>query len=172
MPHRKCFAPPLLVLLVTVTSQAGSGLQQQPPARGTLSSVVRAACDEAYATAAKTRGVSIRRRTGSFRDEMLAAPIFGCGLAISGSFARAEATGDAAVRLHQSFVVRGWQEMPAYSADGPDGTSFAFRKGGVACLVRGAWNGGADDEPEVPREDWYRVAVICTSPVFPENRRR
>ena len=30
-----------------------------------------------------------------------------------------------------------WQEMGAYGADGTDGTSFAFQKGAVACLVRG-----------------------------------
>ena len=60
--------------------------------------------------------------------------------------------------------------MPAYSADGKDGTSFAFRKARVACLVRCEWNGGADGEPEIPAEDWYKVAVLCTSPVFTENR--
>lgn len=60
--------------------------------------------------------------------------------------------------------------MAAYSADGTDGTSFAFRKAGVACLVRGTWDGGAAGDPRSPAEDWYKVAVFCASPEFPENR--
>lgn len=55
--------------------------------------------------------------------------------------------------------------MADYSSDGPDGTTFAFRKGPVACLVRGEWNGGADDQPSIPADDWYNVTAICTSPV-------
>ena len=142
----------------------------QPTTAKTLSSAVRAACDLAHGIAAKTPGVSIRRRTGIFRDETLREPVYGCGLDISGSFAKADRTGDAAVRLRDGFSTRGWQEMPAYSADGTDGTSFAFRKEGVACLVRGTWDGGSDDEPAIPPEDWYKVTLFCTSPAFAEKR--
>ena len=163
-------ATSLFVLLVVPNSLAGAARQKQPPAPKTVSSEVRAACDAAYAIAAKTSGVSIQRRIGTFSDETLREPVFGCGLAISGSFARAQATGDAALRLRQDFSARAWQEMPAYGADGTDGTSFAFRKVGVACLVRGTWDGGAADELKIPAEDWYKVAVFCTSPEFPENR--
>lgn len=141
---------------------------QAPPR--TVSSEVRAACDAAYAAAARTAGVSIERRTGTFRDETFRDAVFGCGLVISGSFARADTTGDAALRLRQDFSARAWQEMAAYAADGTDGTSFAFRKAGVACLVRGTWNGGAADDPRTPPQDWYTVALFCTSPVFPESR--
>ena len=70
-------------------------------------------------------------------------PIFGCGLALSGSF---KTTGRG-VRLRDAFMAQGWTEMPAYSADGTDGTSFAFRRGAVSCLVRGTWDGGAADDP-------------------------
>lgn len=125
----------------------------------------------AYSIAAKTPGVSIRRSIGHFGDETLRQPVLGCRLAISGSFARAEVGGDASIRLREGFIARGWKEMAAYSADGKDGTSFAFRDETVACLFRGQWNGGADGEPPIPPEDWYRVYVICTSPVFPEERR-
>ncbi len=118
--------------------------------------------------AAATPGAAVRRLTGQFRDETLSKAVAGCGLAISGSFARAGNTGDAATRLHDEFEKRGWQEMGAYSADGTDGTSFAFRKGSVACLVRGKWNGGA--EPDIPAQDWYAVTAFCSSPVFPEKR--
>ena len=167
---RNFLATSLLVLLVVPSGLAGEAPQKQPLVPRTVSSEVRAACDAAYAIAAKTPGVSVQRRTGTFRDETIRKPVFGCGLAISGSFARAKATGDAAVRLRQDFQTRGWQEMAAYGADGTDGTSFAFRKAGVACLVRGTWDGGAADDPKIPAEDWYKVAVFCTSPEFPENR--
>jgi hypothetical protein len=131
---------------------------------------VRAACDMAYRVAVKTPGTSVRRRTGTFSDETLRAPVFGCGLAISGSFAKTETTGDASVRLRQALTDSAWDEMGAYSADGTDGTSFAFRKGTVACFARGMWNGGAADEPNVPPEDWYKITFFCTTPVFPETR--
>jgi hypothetical protein len=169
---RVVLAASLFVVLVAPNNVAGGALQKPPPAPRTVSSEVRAACDAAYAIAAKTPGVSIQRRTGTFGDETLPEPVFGCGLAISGSFARAQATGDAALRLRQDFEARAWREMPAYSADGTDGTSFAFHRAGVACLVRGTWDGGAADDPDTPAQDWYKVALLCTSPVFPENRLR
>lgn len=160
----------LSLVFIVPGALAGPPLQKQPPSPRTVSSEVRAACDAAYAVAAKTPGAAVQRRTGTFRDETIRGPVFGCGLTISGSFARAEATGDAAVRLRRDFQTRGWQEMAAYSADGTDGTSFAFRQAGVACLVRGAWDGGAAGDPKIPALDRYQVTVFCTSPEFPENR--
>src|SRR5262249_46336352 len=159
----------VFVLFISPNSLAGAAPQKQPMVPRAVSSEASAACDAAYAIAAKTPGVSIQRRIGTFSDETLRESVFGCGLSISGSFARAQTTGDAALRLRQEFSARAWQEMLAYSADGTDGTSFAFRKGGVACLVRGTWDGGAA-QPDIPAEDWYKVAGICTTPGFPQNR--
>lgn len=167
---RILFAASLLVPFVVAGGQGGQAPPKQPPAPAKVSSEVRAACEVVYAIAAKTPGVSIQRRTGTFSDETLRRPVFGCGFAISGSFARAQATGDAATRVRQEFLDRAWQEMPAYSADGTDGTSFAFRRAGVACLVRGTWDGGAASDPKIPAADWYKVTVFCTSPGFPESR--
>jgi hypothetical protein len=157
-------------VLIDAGNPAGAAARKaaQPAA---VPSQVRAACDVAYAIAAKTPGVSIRRRIGELRDEALPQPVFGCGMTIWGSFARAKDGGDAADRLRNGFSARAWQEMLAYGADGKDGTAFAFRLKDVACLVRGQWNGGADGEPEIPGDDRYKVGVICASPVFPEDRR-
>jgi hypothetical protein len=135
-------------------------------------STARLACDLAYSIAAETPGVSIQRSTGVFTHEALQRPVRGCRLAITGSFARTPPGGDAANRLRDGFTAQGWQEMPAYSADGKDGTAFVLRKTEVACLFRGTWTGEADDEPAMPREETYRVSVLCTSAVPPEERRR
>ena len=122
---------------------------------------VRAACDEAFAIVAKTAGARARRSNGSFNDETFRAPIAGCGISITGSFKKAANTGAAADRLRQAFESRRWQELPEFSADGHDGTSFAFRKDDVACFARGSWDGGADGEPELPALDPYKVNVVC-----------
>jgi hypothetical protein len=160
----------IFVFFIVPDYGAGAAPQKQPSVHRTLPSDVRTACNAAYVNVAKIPGTSIRRRTGTFSDETLLRPVFGCGLAISGSFAQASKTGDAASRLRDNFSAQGWQEMPAYGADGTDGTSFAFHKAGVACLVRGTWAGGADDEPETPPLDWYKVTFFCTSPIFPDER--
>ena len=145
--------PLFLIASNPATSQTKT---TRPPA---MPSAVRAACDMAFAIAKTTPGVSVRRRTGTFNDETMRMPIFGCGLALSGSFKRAEATGDAAVRLRDAFMAQGWTEMGAYSADGTDGTSFAFRKGAVSCLARGTWNGGA----ATASSGIDKVAMLCES---------
>jgi hypothetical protein len=129
------------------------------------------ACDLAYSIAAEIPGLSIQRSTGMFTNEALRRRVRGCRLVITGSFAHAPPGGDAANRLRDGFAAQGWQEMPSYSADGKDGTAFAFRKTEVACLFRGTWTGGADGEPSMPRKEAYRVSVLCTSHVPSEERR-
>jgi hypothetical protein len=146
--------------------------QNQTDERVTAHHPARLACDFAYSLADEIPGISIQRSMGVFTDEALLHPVRGCGLAITGSFADAPPGEDATSRMRDGFTAQGWQEMLAYSADGKDGTAFVFRKAGVACLFRGTWNGGADDEPSTPREEVYGVSVLCTSPVFPEEKAR
>ena len=151
---------------IFAASNALKGAESRQSTRMTtaVTNQVHAACQTAHAIAANTGGVSIRRSIGSFRDEALPRPVDGCRLRISGSFARAKATGDASVRLHEGFLARGWQEAPEYSADGKDGTQFAFYRERVICLFRGEWDGGANGDPEISAKDWYKVLVLCTSP--------
>lgn len=162
----------LAIALMAVGALLHGEARGAPPASGDAAAAVTAACDAAQAIAAKVPGVAITRSAGRFSDEALAAPVPGCRVAITGSFARAPEGGDAANRLREAFAARGWREMVSYGADGKDGTAFALRKGPVACLFRGSWNGGADGEPPISPEDAYRVSVICTSPVIPEERAR
>ena len=63
--------------------------------------------------------------------------------------------------MRNALISRGWSELPDVAADGKDGTAFGYRSGGVACFVRGAWDGGTDDEPPLPAGDWYKASVFC-----------
>jgi hypothetical protein len=156
----------ILFLIVIMSCTA----LQRRTVNTSLLSPVQDACDAAYTIAEKTPGITIQRSTGIFRDEAFPQPVLGCHLAISGSFALAPESGDAAERLPRDFGDMGWQNMPRYDADGKDGTRFAFHKEGVTCFFQGEWNGGSDGEPEIPREDWYKVFVLCTSSVSGDNR--
>ncbi len=118
------------LLTVAVSAQA----QGAPRATDPIPGEVRAACDAAYQMVNKARGARIRRGTGMFTDETLSAPVRGCRLVIDGSFKKLKDTAEPASRLREGFEARGWTEMPEFSADGKDGTSFAYQKGNV-----GAW---------------------------------
>jgi hypothetical protein len=120
-----------------------------------LDNTVRAACDLAFAIAANTFGVTVRNQTGDFYDDALAAPVFGCMVSVTGSFAAVrEEAGDAPSRLHFGFNARGWQELAAYAAAADTGRRFAFRKGEVTCLFAAVW--------EAKRRDRYDVAALCS----------
>src|SRR4029450_9682792 len=101
------------------------------------------------------------RSNGTFNDETFRATIPGCRIQVEGSFKKAEKIGAAVDLLHNGLGAQGWRELFEFSADGHDGTSFAFRKDTVACFARGEWDGGADDEPEIPPLDAYKLTVIC-----------
>ena len=131
------------------------------PAQNALPADVRAACDNAFKIISKTQGIKTRRSTGSFNDETFRAPVPGCRIEIDGSFKKAEKSGAAADNFRDALEKTGWTELGEFSADGHDGTSFAFRKNDVACFARGEWDGGSDDEPEVPPSDPYKVTIIC-----------
>lgn len=122
---------------------------------------VTAACGIVYDVGSKTPGTRLQRAAGSFRDEMVSAPIQGCRVMIDGS---SKALGKQALpteRLSETFESRGWEQLPDFSSDGHDGTSFAYKRGNVACVARGAWDGGSDDAPDAPLADPYRVTVVC-----------
>lgn len=122
---------------------------------------VRAACDSVHSLIIKTPGIKARRTSGTLADEMLRAPVAGCKIDIDGSMkalGKATAPTDG---ISQYLDAQQWTDVPEFSADGHDGTTFAYRKSGVACLVRGQWDGGSDDEPDAPAADPYQVLVLC-----------
>ncbi|MGH9217875.1 MAG: hypothetical protein ACRD1W_01155 [Vicinamibacterales bacterium] len=36
-----------------------------------------------------------------------------------------------------------------------------YQRGNVACVTRGQWDGGSDDDPAAPPADPYRITVLC-----------
>jgi hypothetical protein len=160
-------ALPVLALasLLAAHGTAGRAASQVTPEPST-----QLACDLAHSIAGAEAGTSVQRSRGVFSHGALREPVRGCRLVIEGSFEESPPGEDAIGRLRDGFAAQGWQEMPAYSADGKDGTAFALRKNEVACLFRGSWDGGSDGEPPLPRERTYRVSVLCTSPAPPAER--
>ena len=129
--------------------------------RSNIAPAVTAACGIIYDAGSKTPDAKLQRSTGSFRDEAVSAPIQGCRVIIDGS---TKALGKQTIptdRLSEMFEARGWQQLAEFSSDGHDGTSFGYKRERVACLVRGEWDGGSDDEPDAPLADPYRVTVLC-----------
>jgi hypothetical protein len=122
---------------------------------------VRAACDFVYKVIAKTPGITVRRSTGTFTLEMLRSPIAGCRVDIHGSFKQLGKTPIPSDQLGQAFETERWNGVPEISADGHDGTIFAYAKDRAACLISGEWEGESDDEPDAKLADPYRVTVTC-----------
>ena len=148
------YAMPLAVIVafaLPVSAQRGAA----------PSTDLSAVCDALQAAVAKTPGIKAQRRSGVIADEMLRAPIAACTITIDGSVKRLGKATHPTDRVSDYFEAQKWDQLPDFSADGPDGTVFAYRKSGVSCLVRGEWDGGSDDEPDVPRADPYKVMVLC-----------
>lgn len=145
-----------IALIVPVALSA-----QQRPA---VPADVLSACTTVHGVASTTPGTKVQRGNGSFRDEMVEKPIAGCRVVIEGSFKKLGDGRMPADRLSDVFEAQGWTQLPGFSSDGHDGTSFAYKRGNVACVTRGTWDGGSDDAPDAPDlalADPYRVTVVC-----------
>ena len=122
---------------------------------------VLSACTIAHGVGSQTPGTRLQHNNGAFRDEMIAAPVTGCRVVIDGSFKELGERRLPSERLSDLFEAQGWTQLPEFSSDGHDGTSFAYKRGSVACVTRGEWDGGSDDDPAAPPADPYRITVLC-----------
>ena len=134
-------------------------LAAQPPAP--VPPEVLSACSIAHGVGSKTPGTKLQGNNGAFRDELIPAPVAGCRVVIDGSFKKLGKGRLPSERLSDLFEAQGWAQLPEFSSDGHDGTSFAYQRGNVACVTRGEWNGGSDDDPAAPAADPYRITVVC-----------
>ncbi len=138
------------------------------PAHGELtsksqpSSKVRLTCDSLYYSILTIPKIIVYRTEGTFRDDNIRRDLTGCMIIISGSRSDLSGKPNPGDLIFKFLSDKGWLEKADYSADGPDGTSFAFSKYGIWCFVRGQWDGGDDaDSTNVPG-DIYQFIVHCT----------
>src|SRR5262245_57445515 len=65
------------------------------------------------------------------------------------------------IAIADTLQAAGWAEDGAYSADGPDGTAFAYVCREALCFTQAAWDGGGEsDTTYVPAPGVY-VQIIC-----------
>jgi hypothetical protein len=124
---------------------------------------VRQACDLVAAIARETKGTTVTRRTGTFRDEIEGHDRVGCSVLVTGSTAALKGAANVVERWRDNLATRLWKEDVRYGADGPDGTSFAYVKDGVICIFRGDWDGGDDADPSYKPRDPYTGRAHCAA---------
>jgi hypothetical protein len=107
-------------------------------------------------------GVKVEPTDGPYPDHRTGKEADGAGLMIHGKFGPLNGKPDPTAVAHQRLQDAGWQEDIEYSADGPDGTTFAMRKDGILCYVEGRWDGGDGSDPNYVPPDDYTVTIQCT----------
>lgn len=146
------------------TSKEGAAAPQSAP--GNLASripaPVRAACDVMADLMKPVPGSVLQRLYGSFEDDF-GYRHSGCQVLLNGSFSALREGENPADIPGVALPDRGWNMVPEYSADGPDGTLYALRKDDTLCFIRGEWDGGDDSDPGYIPADWYKIAIGCTS---------
>ncbi len=55
----------------------------------------------------------------------------------------------------------GWVPLYRFGADGPDGSSLAYQRGRVRCLVEQTWDGGDDSDSTYVPADWFKEQTTC-----------
>ena len=55
----------------------------------------------------------------------------------------------------------GWVALVHVIADGPDGSTTAYQRGLVRCLVEQAWDGGDDADTTYVPSPWFRETTSC-----------
>jgi hypothetical protein len=132
-----------------------------PASKGRLSPAVRSVCDSLYFTVTTVPGTIVQRTEGKFRDGVFQSGLDGCMIVISGSWGDLSGKPNPGEIILKFLSGKGWMEETGYSADGPDGTSFALSKNGVWCFVRGQWDGGDDADPSHVPSDIYQFIIVC-----------
>jgi len=128
--------------------------------RSALPADVWSARDSIHRMLTFHRGMTVRRASGSFEDPW-GGRLTTCRLMIHGTFRDKPPYDDAIKLLEQYFERAGWKSDEECSADGPDGTVWGVRRGGVRCLVEGRWEGGDDSDTTAVPSPEYDVTVDC-----------
>lgn len=127
-----------------------------------ISTQVREAAKEIYYVVRALPGTIAEELEGTFHDEYIKRDISVRMIVVSGAWSELAGRSSPEDTLFQYLSERGWTQEPRYSADGPDGTYFAFSKAGIWCFVRGRWDGGDDADSTYVPSDTYQYIVYCT----------
>lgn len=87
------------------------------------------------------------------------APIRVAGVRMTFETVSAKAPG--VERIAEALQRAGWAEDMVYSADGPDGTSFAYVCREALCVVQASWDGGDDTDTTYVPVPGESVSLIC-----------
>ncbi len=96
------------------------------------------ACEQLWGEVAHTLGVEVQRSDAPFADERVGVGS-SCRLVATGNGAQFKPFVDVAADLRSLLTQRDWSEDHAFAADGPNGTSTAFRRGADVALVSVGW---------------------------------
>ena len=155
-------AAALLTLALTLMA-----CQQQSPAVQTtqIAPAVREepteSCDLLAGVMRDIPGSNLTRSVGRFEDDIGGSFKEGCLLTIEGSFKALETGQTADGRIALFAESKGWQPDNSHSADGPDGTVFAFWTPTAWCLVRGKLDSGDESDPTNIPDDRYEITIGC-----------
>lgn len=139
---------------------AGPGAPRESLRRADLPPAVWAVRDTIQRVLSSHRGMTIARLSGRF-ENAFGDTITSCRLQIHGRFSPKPPYNDAIKLLERYFERAGWKNDGECSADGPDGTVWGVRRGGVRCLVEGRWEGGDDSDTTFVPSLEYDVTVDC-----------
>jgi hypothetical protein len=120
-----------------------------------------ARCDDIAQLAAAMPDVEVSRSDSTVTHQCCPDTLPACVVQLTGSFADWPENWSPDQALRSELTRRGWQEVLACAADGPDGTQFALRTGGVLCVFEGRWEGyDPSDSTHVP-DDRYALTAWC-----------
>ena len=118
-------------------------------------------CDTVVRLLADYPSLAVDRSEGEVRDYRTGKVGPGCRVEMKGSAAAFRERGAPDEALRERFAGLGWSEDYQYTADGPDGSAFAFRRGASLCVFRAQWDGGDDGDPDYVPDDRYDMEVDC-----------
>lgn len=120
------------------------------------------ACDSLLVLGSRTLAIELRRAAETEVEVPFVDPARGrrAGCRIIGADPSDRAP-DPVGALYDALQASGWSPIVRFQADGPDGSLVGFSRDGVACLVRGKWDGGDDSDSTYVPEPGYEVELLC-----------
>ncbi|MBI4721175.1 MAG: hypothetical protein HY770_08165 [Chitinivibrionia bacterium] len=153
-------------LSVVCASRLSAQIPPAAPAQGSalpspLPRIPKETCAQILRIAQTVPGTIVEMVEGTFIDPDIPHPVEGCMIVISGSWGELDEDPSPTDAVFEYLSDQDWTQRTAYSADGPDGTSFSFCIDSVMCIVRGSWEGGDDADSTIVPSDVYQVIVYC-----------